>query len=201
MTPPRMQAILECVDGGRVLDVGAAGNAVTIDDEHWLHRKLDRRAEEVVAVDTDHEGVTEMRARGYEAIHGDAQALVVVDGPFDVVVAAEVIEHLGDPGALFDAAADVLAPRGRLLVSTPNMWAVVYLRRALTGGVPADPAHTCWFDRETLLTLAQRRGFDGEVEYVRPEAGGLSALVYRLGVERLGGTRLVGEFSFGGEQA
>jgi len=193
-----MQRVLDHVDGGRVLDIGAAGNAVTINDEDWLHRKLDQQADEVVGVDTDRQGVSQMRAHGYDAVHGDAQALAAVEGPFDVVVAAEVIEHLSAPGELFESVGDVLSPDGRLVVSTPNPWALVYIRRAVTGTEPADPAHTCWLDRETLLTLADRQGFRGEVRYVRPEKEGLSALAYRLGYERLGATRLLGVFQLTG---
>jgi SAM-dependent methyltransferase len=42
------------------------------------------------------------------------------DGSFDLVVSFETIEHVRDPGAALDEFARVMAPRGLLLLSTPN---------------------------------------------------------------------------------
>ncbi len=41
-------------------------------------------------------------------------------GTFDLVIACEVIEHVGHPGDLLGRLATLLAPGGRLLVTTPN---------------------------------------------------------------------------------
>jgi SAM-dependent methyltransferase len=51
------------------------------------------------------------------------------DGEFDVVHAAEVIEHLLDPDLLLDEAARVLRPGGHVVVTTPNLHA--WFNRAL----------------------------------------------------------------------
>lgn len=51
-------------------------------------------------------------------------------GPFDVMVAGEVIEHLGNPEALLLATRELLKPGGKLIVTTPNPFA---LWRAFAG--------------------------------------------------------------------
>ena len=49
----------------------------------------------------------------------DAQRLGVED-KFDVVVLAEVLEHLGDPSGLMRDVKSLLDPRGILIVTVPN---------------------------------------------------------------------------------
>ena len=42
------------------------------------------------------------------------------EGPFDVVLAGDVLEHVRDPGRVLEQARELLAPGGRLIVSVPN---------------------------------------------------------------------------------
>ena len=60
------------------------------------------------------------------AVTGDiASSLPFADDSFDVVVAGEVIEHVPHPDLLLSEIRRVLAPSGRLVLSTPNIvgWA------------------------------------------------------------------------------
>lgn len=186
---PRVRRLRETIDGGRVLHVGCVGDPVG-----ETHAQLAAVAEEIVGVDIDARGVATLRAQGWDVQEEDAQGLAGVGGEFDYVVAGELIEHLGCPAKLFSSARDVLAPGGRLLITTPNPWAVCYVRRALTGSPVGNDEHTCWFDVETLKALARRQGYRGTVEYCPPMSGGITALAWRLGHRRFGGTRLFGEF-------
>jgi SAM-dependent methyltransferase len=51
---------------------------------------------------------------------GDARSLNFDSGQFDVVACFELIEHIQDDQTLLAAAARVLRPGGRLILSTPN---------------------------------------------------------------------------------
>lgn len=53
-------------------------------------------------------------------LRGSVYALPFADREFDVVVMADVIEHLEDPGRAVSEAARVLKPAGRLMVTTPK---------------------------------------------------------------------------------
>jgi 2-polyprenyl-6-hydroxyphenyl methylase/3-demethylubiquinone-9 3-methyltransferase len=51
------------------------------------------------------------RIGGIEALHGET---------FDLIVSMEVVEHVADPAAFVAGIANVLAPAGLVLLSTPN---------------------------------------------------------------------------------
>jgi SAM-dependent methyltransferase len=76
--------------GARVLDVGAGtGIAGTV--------ALERGAAAVVATDRS-SGMLRHNAAGRSLVAADAYALPFVDGAFDLVVAAYLVNHLDEPG-------------------------------------------------------------------------------------------------------
>jgi ubiquinone/menaquinone biosynthesis C-methylase UbiE len=96
--------------------------------------------------------------------------LVPVEGPlplednaFDLVWASEVIEHVADTGRWLSEARRVLAPGGRLLVTTPSHGRL----RVALGGVErfSDPLgdHLHLYTQASLRTLLGEFGF-GEVQ-------------------------------------
>jgi SAM-dependent methyltransferase len=56
----------------------------------------------------------------YFVVYGDAECLPFRNGSVDLVLCFEVIEHVSDPKAAIAALARVMAPSGRLLLTTPN---------------------------------------------------------------------------------
>jgi SAM-dependent methyltransferase len=56
------------------------------------------------------------------AVRGDALALPFPDERFDRVIAAEVLEHVGDDRAVIAELARVLRPGGTLAVTVPRWW-------------------------------------------------------------------------------
>jgi len=58
--------------------------------------------------------------------------------PFDLVCAIEIIEHVENPASLLRHCAAVLAPGGRLIVSTPNVESSVARLQWLMRGYPAS---------------------------------------------------------------
>lgn len=193
---PRNRALLSTVDSGRFLHIGCVGDPDVKHD--WLHGLLSNRVDELVGIDINRRGVERLVQDGYDVRLDDATELETVSGPFDTVVAPEVIEHLSEPGELFDAVKDVLGPSGRLFITTPNPWAACYLRRVAVGEDPVgNEEHTCWIDATTLEELADRHGWVGDIQHLPPMSGGLTALFWRLGHTRLGSTRIMGNFRLG----
>lgn len=177
VSDPRIESILAEVGGGRVLDVGCVQHDPSrMADPNWLHQHLYERADEVIGVDLDAAGVEALRSAGYNVSVADAENLEVA-GEYDYIIAGELIEHLGNPGAFLSGCYDALAPGGRLVLTTPNPWAFVHLRRAVRESVTVNPEHTCWFDANTLSQLVARHGFtDIEIEHLPPASGLTRAL-------------------------
>ncbi len=91
-------------------------------------------------------------------------------GQFDVVIAADVIEHLADPARLLREIRVVLAEQGQALISVPNFehW---YPRGRVAIGAfgydrrgPLDETHLRFFSRKSLHALVSRSGFAIEEE-------------------------------------
>ena len=89
---------------------------------------------------------------------------------FDVVVIADVLEHLVDPWAALAKIRGWMAPGGRVAISTPNL-AYVRILAALVlrdefsyspeGGI-MDETHLRWFTRSTMDDALERTGFSPE---------------------------------------
>jgi SAM-dependent methyltransferase len=79
-----------------------------------------------------------------------------VTGPYDVVVANHVLEHIGDLPAFLAQVARVLAPDGRFFVFSPNRKGLIArLRRGRwMGWVPRE--HVWHFTPETLASTVER---------------------------------------------
>ena len=103
------------LDGRTALDVGC-GAGLLAEPLARLGAKVTGidATPEVIAVARDH-----AEAMGLEIDYrvGDVQQL---DGAFDLITCMEVIEHVADPASFLKALAARLAPRGLLILSTPN---------------------------------------------------------------------------------
>ncbi|MGC1511574.1 MAG: bifunctional glycosyltransferase/class I SAM-dependent methyltransferase [Acidimicrobiales bacterium] len=142
---------------GRVLDLGCS---------HGLLAMAARRmGHEVTGVDIEkHDGVVDRLDRFVEAdlslgIPGE------VGAGYDVIVAADVLEHVPDPARLLGDIAGRLGPGGSLLVSVPN-FAHWYPRVRVGLGLfdydrrgILDRGHLRFFTRRSIETLLDRAGF------------------------------------------
>ncbi len=91
---------------------------------------------------------------------------------YDAIVCADVLEHLRDPARLLDQIPALLAERGRLLVSIPNVAYAGVIAGLLQGEFRyrptglLDTTHVRFFTRGSLLELLRAHGFT--VTDVRP---------------------------------
>jgi SAM-dependent methyltransferase len=103
--------------GGRVLDAGCGGGGMPL--------SLAEEAREVIGIDPCNRfgeaGVTLARERGIRNLHfalADGMALPFPQGIFDLVLSHAVIEHVADAPLYLRECARVLAPHGRVYLST-----------------------------------------------------------------------------------
>lgn len=128
-------------NGGWALDVGCREGA----QSQWLRS----RGYRVASVDV--EPLCE------RAIAADANApLPFRSGQFDLVWCSEVIEHLRDPVQFRTEVERVLAPGGRLILTTPNSAFWLYWIARLFGKSPRDlqnPDHEHFFSTQDIRAL------------------------------------------------
>lgn len=151
--------------GPRVLDIGSgpgliASRLATVDGK------------QVVCVDCDAEALADAQAGGVQETHcvdlGAPDWFASLAGRrFDVVVLADVLEHLYSPAALLEAIRDndLLADDGHLVVSIPNAAHESVLAELMTGHFRytttglLDSTHVRWFTLDSLSTLLGSTGF------------------------------------------
>jgi 2-polyprenyl-3-methyl-5-hydroxy-6-metoxy-1,4-benzoquinol methylase len=147
------------VENRRVLDLGCACHRFGRTDLPSLHAFIAQKASETLGVDYLPEEVEKMRAEGFDVVCADAEALDL-GRTFEVVVAGDIIEHLGNPGTFLQRVGEHLEPGGLLLVTTPNPVTLErFLRVLLRGDAGGNKEHTCWFTARVLRQLAARHGF------------------------------------------
>ncbi len=118
-----------------------------------------------------------------------AEDIGLLPGPFDVIAAFHVVEHLEDPTAVLRLCAGSLAPGGRLIFATPNTDAPFAKRKGDRWFALSDPTHISlkpareWLALVRQAGLRVRRSFsDGmwDVPYVPLIPGKLQLAVFGL---------------------
>lgn len=145
--------------GARVLDVGCAAGS--------MDRLLAENCRaEVVGVEPDARRAELARSRGVEVHRGYlTRELIGEIGRFDLVLLADVLEHLPDPQAMLVLAREALKPGGAVIVSVPNVahWSVrLCLLRGrfqyMEWGI-MDATHLRWFTSDSVKSLITSSGY------------------------------------------
>lgn len=140
-----------------VLDLGCVQhNPENYKSRFWLHKALAEVSSSLEGLDLYEEGVEYLRQIGYHINVGNAENFDL-GKQFDVIVAGDLIEHLGDLRGFLMSCQAHLRPGGKLLVSTPNPWYWRNVVKALLfGTVSNNPEHTLWMCPVTLSQLVSR---------------------------------------------
>jgi len=167
----RKDILIPLIKGKSVLHVGAAGtdlDSAMIKSDRWLHGILAAHARSVLALDINEEACRLMMDNGYAAVCANAEEFSRGE-TFDVIVAAEILEHLSNPGRALNCFRRHLKADGRLFVSVPNVNCFTnQLRKQLLGRELVHPQHVCWYSETTLLCLLRRHGFTVERHHYCP---------------------------------
>jgi 2-polyprenyl-3-methyl-5-hydroxy-6-metoxy-1,4-benzoquinol methylase len=159
---PAVVKALRQLPSGRILDIGCGNGALT--------GKIAAAGFDVTGIDFTSSGIDRAR-QSFPAItfldHDINQPLPQdLLGKFDVVLSAEVIEHLFLPRALFTRAREALGADGYMVVSTPFHGYLKNLALAVGGRFDhhwqagSDFGHIKFFSEKTLGDMARQCGFD-----------------------------------------
>ena len=149
--------------GSRVLDVGCGSGGFGA----FLAAK---RGCSVLGIEPSPERAEHARERGLDVRTGLFDAETVAGaGTFDVVLFADVLEHLPNPASALQLAAAHLNPGGAVVASVPNVahWTVRIdlLRgnfRYQSVGI-MDATHLRWFTQETVKQVFRAAGLEPTV--------------------------------------
>ena len=145
--------------GKRVLDIGCSSG--------YLARPLVERGCVVVGIERDAAAAEIARDVCEDVLVGDVETMELpfADGSFDVVLCGDLLEHLRDPEGFLARVRPLLAPTGRVVLSTPNVanWA---MRLSLLAGRwrytdrgILDRTHTRLFTKRTLVEALELAGY------------------------------------------
>jgi 2-polyprenyl-3-methyl-5-hydroxy-6-metoxy-1,4-benzoquinol methylase len=144
---------------GRVLDIGCGAGGVG--------RAVRERADTITGIEIDPTAAARAR-EVYDGVHvGSVEAVLEsIEGPFDVALAYDVLEHLADPAAVLQRLRALMSGDGLLHVSVPNArhWSLVrdlVVRGTFgyTGTGHRDVTHLRWLTPRDLRTLLEGAGW------------------------------------------
>lgn len=150
--------------GGSVLELGCG-----LGFGAWLLARL-HPGTGFTAMDVDADAIEAARFlwRGTENlrfVHAPAGRLDGLGGPFDTVLAYELVEHLAEPAGFLGQCRSLLRPGGRLVGSTPVSALFAYRVNRTGRADPALRASGVWpwhlqeFDEASLVALLAACGF------------------------------------------
>jgi SAM-dependent methyltransferase len=156
------ELVIEAVPpGASVLELGA--------NTGYMSARLRAKGCPIVAGEYDRECLPLLAERADEVFWCDLNepdGLAHVEGrQFDAVVLADVLEHLTNPTDVLRRCSAVLAPRGRVVVSMPNIAFHAIRLDLLRGRFPRpetgilDRTHLHFFTRETAELMFAAAGF------------------------------------------
>lgn len=153
----------------RVLDVGCGTGSLT-------NVVTNGKDIEVLGIEPDRSRAEVAKSRGLDVICGTLNEEYFNGRElFDVVIFADVLEHVADPAALLRLASKGLKPDGFLLVSVPNVahWSMrLHVLRGqfdYTDIGIRDATHLRWFTLKTIQNLLRGQRF--EILEYKPTAG------------------------------
>jgi methionine biosynthesis protein MetW len=142
----------------RVLDLGCATGTTGA----ALKRRQDV---EVVGVELEPEYAREAATRLDQVLNADAESAAPA-GRFDVLIAADILEHLKDPWATLQRYAELLEPGATAIVSLPNVAHWSTYAHLVRGSWPRRPegifdaTHLRWFTLADARELLRQAGLE-----------------------------------------
>jgi len=164
----RDEAILELCRNKTVLHLGFVDEGLLeerIERGEWLHEKLVRSAERVIGFDISAQGVARARQLGFlDCYVVDVErldsAIEVPKLSYDVILAADIIEHVDNPGSFLTALQPIVGPGTTLVITTPNALSLKTFWYPPAKLEVVHPDHNCYFSPLTLTHLLAKYGFE-----------------------------------------
>lgn len=139
----------------------------TVDDQQqgntWLHALVAKVAKRIVGVDISVQGVQKAEQLGYADCYvGDVEQLSREEYPrlnYDIILAADIIEHLANPGLFLAELWKVANENTVIVLTTPNALSIKTFFFPIARTEAVHPDHNFYYSPTTLTTLLKKYGF------------------------------------------
>jgi len=165
--------------GKSVLDLGCVcHDEAFYNSDDWLHARIKGVAKDLLGVDYLKSDVEKLQQKGFNVVCADVTRKINVEKQFDVIVAGDIVEHLVNFEGFFENLERLLAPGGKILLSTPNpFYAGEFHYVSFKRSYLINPEHTCWIDPMAMHQLVSRFGFKIEELYFLDGSWSLGSLI------------------------
>lgn len=139
---------------GRLLDVGF-GSGISLEiacAAGWA----------VSGIEVSAPAIEQARSKGFDVVHARLEDAGLPSGAYDVVMAAEVIEHVEDPLSLLREMTRLVRPGGLVWLTTPNGNGISMRLLRLDWSVVSPPEHLQLFTRVGVEALLAASGLRTE---------------------------------------
>lgn len=136
--------------GGRLLDIGCAAGFFLVEAKaHYQVRGVEL---------SEYSSRFAREQFGLDVVTGTLHDAAFEAASFDLVTLWDVIEHVPDPAAVLEEVARLLAPGGRVVLTTGDIGSAYAQQRGVQWHLMTPPWHLYFFSRATLATLAKKVG-------------------------------------------
>ncbi len=164
----RTPLVLKLCENKKVLHLGCVDEGITrerVEKGTLLHLQLLEVAKEVHGVDISKGGLKFLEDVGVSRLyHGNLETLDEISGlkgeVFDVILAAEVLEHLNNPGLFLQSVKPFFGEETLMVVTTPNAYRFTGTGYRLKNMEFIHPDHVCWHSWSTLNALLSKNGYE-----------------------------------------
>lgn len=164
--------IIRLCSGKKVLHLGCTDWPLTAErlrNNRLLHGHLAQCCENVVGVDVDAEGIEILRGLmpAHEFHVASCEGLDKSDHirgrEWDIILAADVFEHVSNLGLALVATKQLMSSQTRLVITLPSAFSAKrFFTAALTGREHVHPDHCYYFSPSTILQCLARAGLTAE---------------------------------------
>ena len=158
--------------GGTLLDVGCGPGLFLKEARHYFHR--------IIGTDLSKEVAQEAASHCHEAFCGGPLA-AKSRGPFDLITAIGVLEHVYEPVKFLRECASLLKDDGHLVIVTPDImgfWHKLMKRRWPSFKLPE---HIAYYSQPSMEFLAHRAGLQISDLFPYHQAFPLDLVLKRMG--------------------
>ena len=158
--------ILNKCKGKTVLHIGATAAPKHIKRAQkgiLLHQKISRVSDKLIGLDYDKKSIKELKKYNINNIfYGDILLneydKEILKHNYDVIVLADVIEHIDNPGFGLQNIKKLMGSNTIIILTVPNVWGINRLKNHFKRKEEVHPEHMFWPSKITLNNIIKKNG-------------------------------------------